>query len=129
MSQQENDLNRLLRTGDEASKTNQKLIAAVIRTAGLILKAVPLELQKNLGYGYFVYGYSTSIPELKKVVNNGQIRFVHEELTVSQAIVFAQDVEKGFIKRLLEQVELYRNQQAHHLGIVDNGSALLEDER
>jgi hypothetical protein len=127
VGQRENDLNQLICAGDETSITNQKLIVAVKRIAELIAKAVPSDFNYDkIGYDYTIYGIKTPSPSLRKQLPNYQMIDFSSTLEVWEAEVLAKDIADGFVVKLLEQIESYRNKQGQLLGAVEDATALLE---
>ena len=134
MGQTENDLNRLLRAGDEASRTNLKLIDAAMRTAQKIANAVPEEwvgkddMGHALGMGYYVKRWHGG-RELRWVENSTYASFDIHADTLDQlklARQLANDIAAGFLKKLCAQLEAYCAADDQFLTLLQDGECQID---
>ena len=136
MSQQENDLSRLLYAGVGASKANEMLIGDTVRIANKIANAIPAEWVYNnaegvkgrdLGDNYYVnsrYG----IRELRWEPRNAKrlFAFTPEGTDIAMARQFAGYVAHGFIQRLCEKLEVYNAGAQNLLEALEEGERQLD---
>src|SRR3989344_722521 len=107
------DLNRLKRTGDEASKTNKKLIEAAQRVADLIAQVLAnigpfVDSRIELGREYFVRVDDRWYHQPFLVHDSPTaywIRFTPGELDRAAALRLADDLAGGWLNELLAKLE------------------------
>ena len=129
------DLNRLKRTGDEASKTNKKLIEAAQRVADFIAQAFAnigpcVNGDVELGREYFVrvddrdYGRSF-------LVHNSRtahlIRFTPGQFSRAAVLRLADDLAGGWLNELLAKLEAYWQESKRALAVLDSSGDALDE--